>query len=257
MTPRLLVPLALSLLLAQTTAAGTPGPKARQGLLGLGTCQGGANADDACVDDFDCDDEHGAPGVCTTPIADVAVRGVLTLISDKDAGRWEDTSATPETKDAAGNVVPVDFSRSTLTLVLEFTKEGHDFVFADTFKDLGDFVDAVLKIDCRGFCVPTWREPAVENRIATPSEENDEGTGGGTGTGGGQASTPGVRITWAVPPPAMGAEIVQALGLPAGATPFLQVVNTTAIFDHSEEQDPLASVRRYKVTIRALLPAAP
>jgi hypothetical protein len=31
-------------------------------------------------------------------------------------------------------------------------------------------------------------------------------------------------------------------------------VNTTEIFDHSDEQDPLASVRRFKVTIRAFQP---
>ena len=252
----LLALLAIVPFFAGPAAAGTPGPTARQNLLGLGTCEGGPNAGNACVDAFDCDDEQGAPGTCNTPIADVAVRGVLTFVSDKDAGGWEDTSATPETTDAAGHIVPTDFSRSTLTLLLEFTKDGRSFVFADTFQDLGDYVNPDLKIDCRGFCVPTWREPAVEKRIATPSEENDQGTGGGTGGGGGQASTPGVRITWAVPPPVMGAAIVEALGLPAGAQPFLQVVNTTAISDHSEEQDPLASVRRFKVTIRALLPSA-
>jgi hypothetical protein len=52
----------------------------------------------------------------------------------------------------------------------------------------------------------------------------------------------------------MGQAILAALGLPAGAKPFLEIVNTTAIFDHSAEQDPLASVRRLKVTIRVLLP---
>ena len=257
MNARCFFALGAALFLASAAGAGTPGPKARQQLLGLGTCEGGTNDGKPCVDAFDCDDEHGAPGTCTTDVADVAVRGILTLISDKDAGRWEDTSAIPETKDAAGNVVPTDFSRSTLTLVLEFTKDGQDYAFAETFQDLGDFADPVLKIDCKGFCVPTWREPAVENRIATPSVETDEGGGGGTGGGGGQASSPGIRISWAVPPPAMGASLVQALGLPAGSTPFLEVVNTTAIFDHAQEQDPLATVRKLKVTIRALRPGAP
>jgi hypothetical protein len=207
------------------------------------------------VDGFDCDDERGAPGTCSTRVADVAIRGTLTLISDKDAGRWEDTSTTPETKDASGNVVPTDFSRSTLTVILEFTLGDRGFAFAETFKDLGDYANSALKIDCKGFCVPTWRDPAVENRIATPSVEGDDGGGGGGGGGGG-ASTPGIRIAWATPPPAIGAALVDALGLPAGATPFLEVVNTTTIFDHARTQDPLATVRRLKVTIRALLPAA-
>jgi hypothetical protein len=254
-----LLPLAVlaALLLAPAAArAGTPGPTARQRLLGLGVCASGPNAGKACVDGFDCDDSGGAPGLCGTPIADVAVRGVFTLIADKDAGKAEDESTVPEIVDAKGNRLPTDFTRSTLTVVLEFTKDGERFGFAETYKDLGDYKNQALNIDCKGFCFPTWREPAVEHRIATPSEETDQGTGGSDSGGGGQASSPGVRITWATPPPAMGKAIVRALGLPEGATPFLEVVNTTAIFDHSAENDPLASVRRYKVTIRALLPAA-
>ncbi len=246
--------LGLLVLLGGAAHAGTPGPKARQKLLGLGTCDAGPNAGKACVDGFDCDDTRGAPGSCSTPIAEVAVRGVLTLVSDKDASNWLDVTAIPETKDAKGNVVPTDFTRSTLTMVLEFTRNGHEFAFAETFQDLGDYVNTQQKIDCGGFCVPSWREPAVENRIATPSIESDEGDGGADGGGQGQASSPGIRISWATPPPAIGKAIVEALGLPAGATPFLEVVNTTAIFDHSAESDPLASVRRLKVTIRALLP---
>jgi len=256
MTPRPRSGTALGaiLLLASAAHAGNPGPLARQQLLGLGSCPGGAPPIRLCVDDSDCTAEGGALGVCSTPIADVAVRGVLTLISDKDSGRWEDTSTVPEVKDAKGNVVPTDFSRSTLTAVLEFTKDGQRFVLAETFQDLGDHANPALQIDCKGFCVPGWRDPAVESRIATPSEETSEGTGGGTGVGGGQASSPGIRISFATPPPALGAALRQALGLPPGATPFLEVVNTTAIFDHSQQQDPLASVRRLKVTIRALLP---
>ncbi len=245
------------LLFATAVLAGTPGPNARRTFLGLGVCEAGPNAGQPCVDGFDCDDAQGAPGTCTTPAAEVAVRGILTMISDKDAGRFEDTSAIPETRDSRGNVVPTDFSRSTLTLVLEFTRDGQRFAFAETFKDLGDYVNPALNINCRGFCVPTWREPAVENRIATPSVETDTGGGGMDGGGGGQASSPGVRISWATPPPSMGQKIVEALGLPPGSVPFLEVVNTIVIFDHSQEQNPLASVRRFKVKIRALLPPAP
>jgi hypothetical protein len=251
--PRSLVALGALLVLSSPADAGNPGPKARQELLGLGLCEGGgAQAGQLCVDASDCDDGSGAPGRCTTPIADVAVRGVLTLISDKDSGHWDDVSTVPEVKDDKGNVVPTDFTRSTLTVALEFTHDGRRFVLAETYQDLGDHSNPTLKIECKGFCVPGWRDPAVENRIATPSEETSEGTGGGTGEGGGQSSSPGIRISWATPPPALGAALVRALALPPGATPFLEVVNTTAIFDHSAEQDPLASVRRLKVTIRAL-----
>jgi hypothetical protein len=45
------------------------------------------------------------------------------------------------------------------------------------------------------------------------------------------------------------------LGLPVGSVPFLEVVTDTAIFDHSQQEDVLASVRRQKVTIRAILPS--
>lgn len=239
--------------LASVAEAGNPGATARQQLLGLGVCEGGAPPLRLCVDASDCAGAGGT-GACTTPIADVAVRAVLTLVSDKDSGRWEDTIAVPEVKDTAGNVVPTDFTRSTLTMILEFTKDGQRVVLAETFQDLGDHANPALQINCKGFCVPGWRQPAVENRIATPSEETEDGGGGGGGGGGGQASTPGVRISFATPPPALAAALRDAMGLPPGATPFLEVVNTTAISDHSQEQDPLASVRRFKVTIRALLP---
>jgi hypothetical protein len=36
--------------------------------------------------------------------------------------------------------------------------------------------------------------------------------------------------------------------------PVLEVVTDTELFDHSKTQDVLASVRRLKVTIRAILP---
>jgi hypothetical protein len=54
----------------------------------------------------------------------------------------------------------------------------------------------------------------------------------------------------------MRAALVEALGLPAGATPFLEIVKTFEIADRAAEDDPLATVRRFKVQIRALLPDA-
>lgn len=265
-----LLPLAvlLAALLAAPAGAVSPGPSARQQLLGLGVCEDGPFEGQPCVDASDCHDGSGGPvrdEVCTTQTADVVVRGILTLIADKDAGTFTDTTTIPLTEDAAGNVVPVDFSKTTLTVVLEFTKDGKDFGFAETFQDLGDYVNPDLSIDCRGFCVPTWREPAVESRIANPDESDDSGSGGGGGGGGGggtggggggTAGGEGIRIQWATPSPAMAAAIREALGLSSEAVPFLETVSTTRIFDHSAADDPLASLRRMKVLIRVLLPEA-
>jgi hypothetical protein len=261
----LTVSLALGLTLPVFAArAASPGPASRQQLLGLGHCSGGPFDTQPCVDADDCRDGADA-GVCTTPVSDLELRGVLTLIADKDSGKVEDTSTIPLTHDAAGNLVPADFSGSTLTVVLEFTHDGKDYAFAETYKDLGDYVNPALGIDCHGFCVPTWREPAVENRISNTEGASGPGTGGGGGGGqgsgtggggGGAASGGGARVTWATPSPAVSHAILQALGLPPGTIPFLETADTTALFDHSAANDPLATVLRMKVRIRALRPVA-
>jgi hypothetical protein len=216
--------------------AGSPGPETRRTLLPLGTCDGGPQNAELCVDDPDCEDLAGEPpdnGTCTTNLADVAVRGVLTMISDKDSAGWNDTTFVAEITDDQGNLVPEDFTKSTLTLVLEFTKDGVPFAFAETFQDLGDFIDPELGIECGGFCVPTWREPAVERQVATD-----------------------VAIRWGVPGAAAKEAIATALGVPGG-TPFWEVVSDTALFDHSAEDDVLATVRRMKVQIRVIEPTSP
>ena len=264
MKTRTTLALALALLLLVPAAhASSPGPFSRQQFLGLGHCEGGPFATQPCVDAEDCEDGGGAAEVCTTPVSDLALRGVLTLIADKDSGKVEDTSTVSQTLDAAGNLVPTDFSKSTLTVVLEFTHNGKDYAFAETYKDLGDYVNPSIGIDCHGFCVPTWREPAVEARIASSEESSGPGSGGGGGGGGGggsggggggEASGSGIRISWATPSPAVSHAIIAALGLPPGTTPFLETADTTAIFDHSAKNDPLATVRRMKVVIRALRP---
>lgn len=242
--------------------AGSPGPDARFGLLPLGTCE--ADPQRACLDEFDCEDANGQPGACTTVLSDVAIKGVLTLIADKDTGRVEDTSAIPLTKDGAGNKVPEDFSGTTLTLMLEFIRNGKTVVIAESYRDLGDSSIPDLNIECFGFCFPTWREPAVETRIALPP---DGGAGGGAGGGGGggggagggggggqQAGSSGIRIRWTTLPPAAEAKLIDALGLPADSTPFLEMVGEKDIFDRSAEDDVTASVHRLKVTIRTILP---
>jgi hypothetical protein len=258
---KLLVSLALGCAAGAALAA-SPGPATRQGLLPLGVCEAGPLAGQACVDDFDCEGE--VPTQCTTPIAQLAVRGVLTFIADKDSGPWDATGFVPETPDAQGIGIPADLTKSTLTVVLEFTRNGKDYVLAETFQDLTDYANPALGINCVGFCVPTWREPAVEDRIARPSDLVGAGGGGGGGGGGGsgggggqQAGAAGIRVQWATGSPALQAALVEALELPPGSVAFLERVNDTELFDHSDQEDVLASIHRTKVTIRAVLPGAP
>jgi uncharacterized membrane protein YgcG len=257
--PALLLPLAL----AGAALAVSPGPSTRQSLLPLGTCDGGVSAGKDCVDDFDCEDDAGSHA-CSTPLAGVAVRGVLTLIADKDAGGFDDTSFVPQAPDAQGTPIPADITKSALTVMLEFTRDGKDHALVETYKGLTDYSNPALGIECQGFCVPTWREPAVEARIASVGDAGAPGSGGGGGGGGGggsgggggqQAGGSGIRIQWATGGAAMQKALLEALGLPEGSVAFLEAVTDTEIFDHSTTRDVLASVRRMKVTIRAVLPA--
>ncbi len=241
---------ALGLCVSLEVFAGGPGPATRQTLLPLGTCQ--EDAAQLCVDDFDCE------GSCSTVLSEKEIRAVLWMVSDKDAGQVDDLSAVPLTKDAAGNTVPTDFSKTVLTLMLEFTYQGETIVIADSFQDLGDSLIPELNIDCKGFCFPTWREPAVESRIAMVSKGGAGGGGPGDGSGGGgQGQNAGVRILWATLPPAANEALKEVLGLPDNAVPFLERVGEKDVFDRSGEDDVLASVHRFKVTIRvAFLPPA-
>ncbi len=249
---------------AVATDAVSPGPATRKNLLPLGFCEGGPNDGDPCLEDFDCEAPRGKGGECTTRLARRSIRGLLTLIADKDSGGFDDTSAVPEQPDALGTPIPTDLTRSTLTVMLEFEHRGRKFVLTETYKDLGDYADPALGIDCHGFCVPTWREPAVEARIASIGDGDDDGgAGGGGGSGGGggggggggqQAGGEGIRIQWAPGGAAMQAALIEALGLPEGSVAFLEEVSDKKLFDHSDESDVLASVRRMRVKIGVILP---
>ncbi len=293
----------LSLTTARDALAASPGPAARQGTLGLGSCMGGSLDGETCVDDGDCHDGSAGGGgsLCSSSLVALEIRGFLTIVSDKDSGRFESVDTVPhvalqscsdgpfrgqsctknsdcrtpevDTAVCRTDQVPADFSKSTLTLILEFSRDGQAYTYAETYKDLGDYVDADFGIDCQGFCVPAglpgsvgWREAAVEARIATDDEGDDSGAGGGGsdgggtgsgGGGGGRAGGEGIRIQWAQAPPAIAAALIADLGLPADSIPFLQFVDTVGIVDRSAEDDPLATVRRTKVTIRAVAPPAP
>lgn len=290
------------LALAPTAQAASPGPSARQGTLDLGACIGGDLDGETCVDDGDCNDgsSAGDTAVCTSSLIDLEIRGFLTILSDKDSGRFESVDTVPYVENNECNdgpfrgepctknsdcrtpeddravceleLLPADFSKSTLTLILEFTKDGVPYTYAETYMNLGDYIDPANGIDCRDFCVPGglpgsvgWREPAVEPRMATADEGSDSGAGGGGGDGGGsgsggggggRAGGGGIRIQWAQAPPAIAAALIHDLGLPEGSVPFLEYVDTVDIVDRSAEEDPLASVRKQKVTIRVVAPPA-
>jgi hypothetical protein len=263
---RSLLLLPLSIALAAPALAVSPGPDTRKGLLPLGVCEGGELDGQHCLDDFDCNDRPGrgrGRSTCSTPLGKHGVRAVLTLIADKDSGGWDDTSFVPEQPDALGTPIPTDLTKSTLTVMLEFKQRGRTVVLTETYQDLGDFVDPALRIDCRGFCVPTWREPAVEARIASPGTGGGSGAGGGGGGGGGggsgggggqAAGGEGIRIQFGTGGTPLEQALLKALRLPAGTVPFLEVVEDDEIFDRSKESDVLASVRRMDVTIRFILP---
>ncbi len=287
---------AFAFALAGMADAASPGPNARQAAIGLGLCVGGDLDGRTCVDDGDCNDGSaaGAAATCSTELVEREIRGFLTIISDKDSGGFDSTETVPhvennecsdgpfrgepcnsdaecQTPDETDGVcvlelLPADFSKSTLTLILEFTVDGKSYTYAETYKDLGDYIDASRVIDCRDFCVPTglpgsvgWREPAVEPRIANPDAGGGGGSGGGGGGGGGggtggggggRAGGEGIRIQWAQLPPAVTEALIEDLGLEAGAVPFLEYVDTVDIVDRSDEDDPLATVRKQKVTLR-------
>src|SRR4029450_9358121 len=96
---------------ASAALAFSPGPATRLSLLPLGSGPGGAHDGQACLAAVDCEDPaNTAPSVCTTELSDVAVRGVLTLIADKDSGGFDDTSAVPQQKDALGTPIPTDLT---------------------------------------------------------------------------------------------------------------------------------------------------
>lgn len=211
-----------------------------------------------------------ADPLCAIEDADVEVRAVVTMIVDKDSAGWDDTAFVPNTTFTLPNgvalPVPSDPSKSTLTLMIEFTDEGKTHVLTETYQDLGDWFDPIIGADCQPFCVPGWREPATEERLggaATSGSGGNSGAGGGSGGGGGggggggvsAASQSQIRIQFGWPGEALRKSLNVALGLPANALPYFSVTDPVEIFDHSAEEDTLATVQRLKVNIKALVAA--
>jgi hypothetical protein len=205
------------LLLAQQALAVGPGSDERRRAAGA-QCIGGDNPGMSCGNDDDC------PGLGQCALVDIAglgVRALVTFIADKDTGGpGPFGSPTPEMDGGFGVRVPTSYASSTLTIVIEFTKDGQDYVLADSYSDVN---------------FPLWVVPGAEGVIARGD----------------------LDIRWASGGDDLAARLAQVLGAPPGSTPYIQTfkdVPLPASADQAETAEVLASVRRYKVTIGVVPP---
>jgi len=171
-------------------------------------------------------------------IAGVSVRGTLTLIADEDVSGWAGGSDSQ----------PGRLANARLTLLLEFTNQGTPFLVADTFQlgstatgDLPGGLQATCDVNNdpnnnhSALCVPGWSEAANEDNLTSSSQQ--------------------LNIQWADVNPQFRAAIVKALLSPSqqtqfpNARPLLEIVDPDGGADH-HGSDPLASIKRFKVTIR-------
>lgn len=219
-------------LLAGWPAAGfSPGPRRRLELIGVaGVCSEGPAQ--SCSQDRDCSSgfcvaNRSAPAADGRRVSELALRGVLTLIVDEDVGGWND-----------GAAATADPTSWRLTFLVELTRAGAPLVFSEIYR-LGAEFPGDANFECPdplaapplpSFCVPGWREPAKEARVAGET-----------------------RIQWATPGAALGRRLAQELLGDERAVAFLELVDPVERFDRSGAS-PLASVARFKVTLRFLLP---
>jgi hypothetical protein len=230
-------------------------------------CVGGPRDKQPCVPfsgdpSETCENVNSLPGftdgTCTgIQNARIVARGILTLIADTklnvssgDLGPYlEEKPGLPcTTCEGAGN--------SSLTLVLEFTRDGKSYVFADTYQGLNtNTVSGFVTTSNSGLPgdLPNWDFGAFESSFTSAN----------------------LLIKWAAVPPGARAGIVAALGEsdpPGGPNkqPLLLSANeipvctdtatcnhgvfNTKFADHAAGDDVLASVRRFKVDIGFLGP---
>lgn len=215
--------LALAVLVATPAVAFGPNPEGR--LQGAGaTCQGGSTPGASCGFEGDCG------GFVPCEIVDdpnIRVRALVTIVTDKDAGGpllfGTPTAEQIVSGTGAGDVVvPVDLGQSALTVLVEFTHQGVDYAFADSFRDV-DF--------------PLWVFPAVEGAIEP----------GGISLG--NAPLRGDDLA---------AAIGAVLGTAPGVLPYVASSRPVALppsASQSATDQVLGSVLRYKIEIRAAVAA--
>lgn len=214
----------VALSFAHYASAVGPGSEERRQAAGS-RCVGGTTPGESCGKDEDC---GGLAQCALIDIEGLEVRGMATFIADKDTGG--PAAFGPATPVVVGDFgtgtqvqLPADFAHSTLTIVLEFTKDGQDFVFADSYSDV-DF--------------PVWVVPGGEWIMARGVLDLRWGTGGED----------------------LSIAVAAALGAPPGSTAYVQSFRDVPLppsADQAEEAEVLASVRRYKVTIGVVPPPGP
>jgi hypothetical protein len=209
-----------------------------------------------------------ASPVSTVP--GVAVRATLTLIADEDVTGWDggndplDQSSDQAFLDSAA----VRNENARLTLLLDFETGGKPFSLAETFK-LDRSCDAIVEPSVDSFtqvrdpgdpslCISSavglsdWAQPASENYLIWDSSQFTD-----------------LQLQWTIVNPDLREAILDALLTPQeraanpNAFPLFEVIDGTVRgnpatpgdlsrlvqSDHSGT-DPLASIRRLKVTIR-------
>lgn len=234
----------------------------------------------SCSDQAPCDLSEDENAICLAipgsaeVVAGAAVRATLTLIVDEDVTGWEGGAVIVDgtSEDAFLSSAEARNDRARLTLLLEFQARGKPFATAETFA-----LDRTCSVDdpsydpspgnrrlgdpslCLGGTdVSSWNEPISETNLIKP-----------LGPGGRPNRFGDIALQWTRVNPDLRKVILDALLTPADRTkypnaePLFEVVDaalrgdplsstqTTQLdqFDH-QGGDPLASVRRFKVTIR-------
>jgi hypothetical protein len=263
-------------LIAGNALGSSPDTDSRARLLGAASgahaiCEGGTTPGAACSNSAPC----GGTGTCTgLSNVRIAARGVLTIISDtKPPGVSWSSSGLPVgvtcTNPSLGNVGSCERRDNSLfTLMLEFTLNGKSYTFASTYPRLPDNLpcpDDPIPSDACPAQIPDWDpgngqlesgwfQSAVESVIA----ERVSGP-----------SLP-VAVRWGGLPPAAEAAVGAVLGKTAtqrvalsrsdevpictDTTPCHLSATNPRFSDHSQGNDLLATVRRYKVDIAVIGP---
>lgn len=269
--------LALALALAAGAArAGNPDPESRREAVieafgQVEVCQGPPNDGAVCQDDSECDTpgNTGAPtGTCTgTRGARVLARGTLTVIADTVLA--EPLPADPFLEDTPTSPCPIcegGAGRSSFTLLLQFTRGGKAFTFAETYANvLTDLVDGFGTTQVPGQFIPNWSVGAFESTLVNSGE-----------------TFPDYKIRFALLPPAAAKAVAAALGEPGKVPVVLEAQELAQCTDpaacnhctsppftdecavtndrwskHSGPTDPLASVRQFKVGLGFIDPPPP
>lgn len=212
-------------------------------------CEGGAFDGQTCTDTANCDPPNGA---CTgIEGVQVAARGVLTIVTDTitPGTGWDDTDPSEACTDPAEAAISSceTSANATLTMMLEFTLNGTEYFFAETFKDLLD-----AKVEPAGY--RGWDQEAVESVLAERTAD----------------SSRLVKIRWGILSPAAEAAVKAALSGAPGQRVALSRTDevpictdptacnhgprNTIFSDHADGADVLGTARRYKVDIGLVTP---